>query len=194
MGDAAEDRMNAALLPEGDVIRLLLEQHARIRDLFKDVATASGEHKQHAFDELRALLAVHETAEEIVLRPVSKSVAGEDVVSARNDEEHEATEVLKRLERLDIASPEFAAMLAQLETAVSQHAENEEKHEFPHVLTECDADLRQSMGKALQGAVAIAPTHPHPSTAGQSAAAQLAVGPFISLVDRARDALSGSGR
>lgn len=194
MGDAAEDRMKAAQLPEGDVIRILLEQHARIRDLFKDVSTATGDHKKNAFDELRALLAVHETAEEMVLRPVSKDVAGEAVVDARNQEEEEATKVLKQLESMDIGSAEFDALLKQLETSVSQHAENEEKQEFPHVLAECDADKRQSMGKALKSAESIAPTHPHPSTAGESAATQMAVGPFISLVDRARDALSGSGR
>jgi hemerythrin superfamily protein len=194
VGDAAEDRTKAAQLPEGDVIRLLLEQHARIRDLFADVSTATGGHKQQAFDELRALLAVHETAEEMVLRPISKDVAGEDVVRARNEEEQDATEVLKRLEQLEISSAEFDTMLAQLQAAVAQHAENEEQEEFPHVLAECDAEKRQSMGKALKGAESIAPTHPHPSTAGQSAVVQMAVGPFISLVDRARDALSGSGR
>jgi hemerythrin superfamily protein len=194
MGDAAEDRRKAAELPEGDVIRILLEQHARIRELFKDVKSATGTHKENAFGELRALLAVHETAEEMVLRPVSKDVAGQTVVDARNHEEEEATEVLKELEQMDISSAEFDATLAKLEKSVSQHAENEEKQEFPLVLEKCDADKRQSMGKALKGAESIAPTHPHPSTAGESAAAQMAVGPFISLVDRARDALSGSGR
>lgn len=194
MGDPAQDRLTAAQLPEGDVIRVLLEQHARIRELFTDVRVAMGGHKRQAFDELRALLAVHETAEEMVLRPISKDVAGEDVVRARNEEEQDATEVLKRLEQLDITSAEFDTMLAQLQAAVAQHAENEEQEEFPHVLAECDAAKRQSMGKALKGAESIAPTHPHPSTAGQPAAVQLAVGPFISLVDRARDALTGTGR
>ena len=79
MGDAAEDRTKAAQLPEGDVILILLEQHARIRELFADVKSAEGERKQHAFDELRALLAVHETAEEMVLRPVSRDAAGASV-------------------------------------------------------------------------------------------------------------------
>jgi hemerythrin superfamily protein len=194
MGDAAEDRRKAEQLPEGDVIRVLLEQHARIRDLFKDVKNATGQHKQDAFDELRALLAVHETAEEMVLRPVSKDVAGEAVVDARNHEEEEATKVLKELERMDITSTEFDSTLASLERSVTEHAENEEKQEFPEVLAKCDADKRRSMGTALKGAESIAPTHPHPSTAGQSAATQMAVGPFISLVDRARDALSGPNR
>jgi hemerythrin superfamily protein len=194
MGDPAQDRMKAAQLPEGDVIRVLLEQHARIRELFTDVKSAMGGHKRQAFDELRALLAVHETAEEMVLRPISKGAAGEAVVDARNKEEEEATKVLKDLERMDVASDLFGRKIAMLETMVLQHAENEENQEFPQVLAQCDPEMRQSMGKALKGAEAIAPTHAHPSTAGESAAAHMVIGPFISLVDRARDAISRSSR
>jgi hemerythrin superfamily protein len=194
MGDPAQDRVKAAQLPDGDVIRVLLEQHARIRELFTDVKSAMGGHKRQAFDELRALLAVHETAEEMVLRPISKGAAGEAVVDARNKEEEEATKVLKDLERMDVASDLFGRKIAMLETMVLQHAENEENQEFPQVLAQGDPEMRQSMGKALKGAEAIAPTHAHPSTAGESAAAHMVIGPFMSLVDRARDAISRSSR
>jgi hypothetical protein len=193
MGEPAH-RPTAAELPEGDVIRILLEQHVRIRELFADVRSAMGGHKRQAFDELRALLAVHETAEEMVLRPVSADAAGEAVVHARTKEEREATTVLKDLERMDVASDLFSRKLAALEAMVHRHAESEETEEFPQVLARCDADTRQSMGTALKGAEAIAPTHAHPSTVGESAAAHMVVGPFIALVDRVRDALSGSGR
>jgi len=194
MGEPAQGRPAAAELPEGDVIRILLEQHVRIRELFVDVRSAMGGHKRQAFDELRALLAVHETAEEMVLRPVSADAAGEAVVHARTKEEQEATTVLKDLERMDVASDLFSRKLAALEAMVRRHAESEETEEFPQVLARCDADTRQSMGTALKGAEAIAPTHAHPSTVGESAAAHMVVGPFIALVDRVRDALSGSGR
>lgn len=188
MGNAAEDRATAAGLPEGDVIRILLEQHARVRELFEDVSTAEGEHKQQAFDELRALLAVHETAEEMVLRPVSREAAGESVVDARNHEEAEANKVLKALEGMDVSGGDFDARLAEFERAVSEHAEKEESEEFPHILARCDEQKRTTMGRALRAAEAIAPTHPHPSTAG-STVAQFAVGPMASLVDRTRDAI-----
>jgi hypothetical protein len=186
MGEAAEDRMKAAELPEGDVIRILLEQHARIRELFSDVKSTEGEHKQQAFDELRALLAVHETAEEMVLRPISTSVAGDKVADARNEEEAEANEVLKKLEGLDCGSAEFDKTLAEFEKSVDEHAEKEENEEFPAILAECDADKRASMGKQIKAAESVAPTHPHPSTAG-SPGAQWTVGPFASLVDRTKD-------
>lgn len=190
MSDAATDRAKAAQLPEGDVIRILLEQHARIRELFAEVQSEAGEHRQHAFDELRALLAVHETAEEMVLRPVSKDVAGKAVVDARNHEEEEATKVLYEIEKLDVDSAEFLSRIAQLELAVTNHAEHEEREEFPLVIAECDEDQRQKMGSKVKAAEKVAPTHPHPSAAG-SPVAQYVLGPFASLLDRSRDALSG---
>src|SRR5205823_4572174 len=105
MGDATEDRRKAAELPQGDVVRVLLEQHARIRDLFAEVKSETGEHKKQAFDELRGLLAVHETAEEMVLRPATKRVDDDHrgkIADARNEEESEANKVLKDLESLDV--------------------------------------------------------------------------------------------
>ena len=166
MGDATEDRRKAAELPEGDVVRVLRAQHARIRDLFAEVKTETGDHKQHAFDELRALLAVHETAEEMVLRPVTSQADGDDgkrIADARNHEESEANGVLKDLERLDVTSPEFEEKLAAFERAVDDHAEAEEQEEFPLVLASCDQDQRATMGKHMLAAQRIAPTHPHPS-------------------------------
>jgi hemerythrin superfamily protein len=189
MGQADQELAQAASLPEGDVIRILLEQHARIRELFADVSSADGDHKAQAFDELRALLAVHETAEEMVLRPVTKEAAGPAVADARNHEESEANKVLKELESLEVTSAEFDELLAAFETAVSDHAEAEEREEFPQILSSCDGDKRASMGRQLKAAESLAPTHPHPSTAG-SPVAQWAVGPIASLVDRTRDAIS----
>lgn len=188
MSNAPAERADAASLPEGDVVRILLQQHARIRDLFTQVKAAGGAHKQTLFDELRGLLAVHETAEEMVLRPTSRRVAGDSVVDARNHEEAEATEVLARLEKMDPSTPEFDHELASFEKAVREHADHEEKEEFPHVLAGCDETERRVMGRMLRAAEAVGPTHPHTSTAG-SPAAQWIAGPFASMLDRTRDAI-----
>jgi len=191
MGSAQHDRATADQLPEGDVIRVLLEQHARIRELFGEVSRSDGEHKQQAFDELRALLAVHETAEEMVLRPVSMRAAGKDVADARNQEEAEANTVLSQLEKLDCGSREFDALLGAFEKSVVEHADNEESQEFPQVLAQCDETQRRTMGTQVRAAESMAPTHPHPSTAG-SPLKQWAAGPFASIVDRTRDAIKGA--
>ena len=178
-------------LPEGDAIRILLEQHARIRELFTDVKSARGEHKQHAFDELRALLAVHETAEEMVLRPVARETAGAEEANARNHEEEQANEVLLKLEKMTIDSRDFDRTFLEFEQAVLAHAAREENEEFPAVRAGRNEAQLKRMGTMLKAAERVAPTHPHPGAAGKPAA-QWAVGPFASLVDRTRDAINGA--
>lgn len=188
MGDASEDRAKAAELPDGDVIRVLLEQHAQIKDLFAEVKRANGPDKKDKFDSLRALLAVHETAEELVLRPVSADVAGQEVADARNREEADANAVLADLEGLDVEDPEFDIRLEAFRKSVDEHAEAEEKDEFPQVLARCDAEQRRDLGTRIKAAEAMAPTHPHPESDPGSTKQKL-MGPFASMVDRVRDAL-----
>ena len=176
-----------------DVVKFLTDQHNLIKDLFEEVFSASDDSaREKAFTELRQLLAVHETAEELILRPVSSKVAGQQVADARDQEEEQANKVLAELEKMDVDSPEFATQIKAFEKAVSDHAEAEETQEFPQVVAKCDADERQKMGKRLSAAEKVAPTHAHPSTAG-STAAQAVVGPFASIVDRTRDAIMGTG-
>ena len=158
MAGAAEDREKAAKLPKGDVIGILYEQHARVQDLFARVEQSSAGTRQEAFDELVALLIAHETAEQSVLRPVSRETAGEDVVQARLQEEQEANQVIAELKKLDISSSEFDRMFAEFKQAVVDHAEHEETEEFPTVLEERDEDERRLMGERLSRAEATAST------------------------------------
>ncbi|MCQ4042675.1 hemerythrin domain-containing protein [Streptantibioticus rubrisoli] len=188
MTKADEERAQAAKLPTDDVVGILLQQHARIRDLFDDVKSAEGEHKQQAFEELRAVLAVHETAEEMIVRPVASDTAGRAEAEARNREEEAANKVLAQLEAMDISNPEFDVLLAKFEKSVSEHADKEEREEFPAVHQGRSEEQLVRMGKQLRAAEKIAPTHPHPAAAG-SPAAQWTVGPLVSLVDRTKDAI-----
>ncbi len=188
MGDAAEDRARAAELPAGDVIRILLEQHARVHDLFDQIAATRGAERAHAFDDLRRLLAVHETAEEEVLRPVTRDLVGKGVADARNEEEDKANKVLAQLEKLDCDSAEFDSLMAEFKSSVTDHAEKEENEEFPRILVELDAKRRGTMGSRLQVAEQLAPTHPHPSMAGAEAVTHQPAGPFVAMVDRVRHA------
>jgi hypothetical protein len=188
MSNAVQERQKAATLPEGDVIRILLEQHAQVHDLFAEIETAGGQLKKERFDQLRALLAVHETAEEIVLRPISAEIVSQTVVDARNSEEADANIVLKELESMDVDDPAFDVALRVFKTSVAEHAEKEETEEFEAVIAACDPVRRKQLGTRLRAVEALAPTHAHPSVAG-STSAQILTGPFASMVDRVRDAL-----
>lgn len=189
MSASDAERNAAARLPDGDVVGLLLEQHARIRELFAQVSASRGEGRKLAFDELRALLAVHEAAEELIVRPVAEKTAGKEEAEARNAEEKEASKVLKQLEGMDVASPGFDSALAEFEQAVSAHAEREEREEFPALVAQCSEEQRRGMGHKLRKAEHLAPTHPHPTATGKRAALAM-TGPFAAMMDKARDAMS----
>lgn len=186
---AQMEREAAAALPKGSVLAVLYEQHARIRELFAQVRSADGAAKQTAFDQLRELLAVHEAGEEMVVRPASKMITGEEIAKARNREESEAAHALADLEKQDVHSAEFARGIAKLELDVSDHARREETEEFPRIQTEFSPLEQQRLGERLLRAEKAAPTHPHPAAAG-STAAQYTVGPFAAMLDKAKDAFA----
>jgi hemerythrin superfamily protein len=178
-----------------DVVKFLKDQHNLIKDMFDEVLSASGdEARQKAFVELRQLLAVHETAEEMVVHPrARREVAnGEEIVDARLNEEHKAKEQLSKLEDMDISSKEFLDELTKFRDMVIDHADHEESEEFNKLQRELDSDDLGRMAKAVQAAEAIAPTRPHAGV--ESAKMNFAVGPFASMLDRARDLIGAALR
>jgi len=173
-----------------DVIAFLKQQHQQVKGLFSRVLATRGKQRQEAFFDLRRLMAIHETAEEEIVHPAARRAknVGEAVVAARLREENEAKRALAELENLDVNSPEFEARFRTLETAVLAHANAEEEQEFDKLADELPETELQKMRTAVQFAESIAPTRPHPGI--ESATANALVGPFATLVDRARDALS----
>jgi hemerythrin superfamily protein len=129
----------------------------------------------------------------MIVRPAAKDTAGKEEAEARNTEEKEANKILAQLEKMDLSSSEFEAQFAQFEVDVLSHAEHEETEEFPALESGCTSEQRQTMGRRLLTAEKMAPTHPHPTAAG-SPAMQWTLGPFASLLDRARDAFSTAGK
>jgi hemerythrin superfamily protein len=173
-----------------DVVKFLKDQHNLIKDMFEEVFSASdSKAREKAFIDLRKLLAVHETAEEMVVHPRVRHEAakGDEIVDARLQEEHKAKEMLSKLEGMDFDSPKFLDELAKFRDAVIDHAEHEENEEFTKLERNLKADDRERMAKAVQAAEAIAPTRPHAGV--ESAKMNFAAGPFASMLDRARDLL-----
>src|SRR4051812_27055723 len=173
-----------------DVVKFLRDQHNLIKDMFEDVLSANDpKAREKAFVDLRQLLAVHETAEEMVVHPRARQeiADGEEIVDARLKEERVAKEQLSKLESMDVASSEFLTELTKFRDAVIDHAEHEENEEFNKLQRRLDSDDLGRMAKAVQAAEAIAPTRPHPGV--ESAKLNFAVGPFASMLDRARDAI-----
>jgi hemerythrin superfamily protein len=181
----------AGLNSGADVVTFLKNQHEQIKSLFAQVTEATGDDKQEYFYQLRRLLAVHETAEEQVVHPRAKDTIedGQAIVEARLSEEHEAKETLAALEKLDVNSADFTEKFAQFQQDVIAHAEAEEREEFSKLAAELDPDQLERMRNAAELAEKTAPTRPHPGV--ESKPANLLAGPFASMLDRARDAITG---
>jgi hypothetical protein len=177
---------------DDSVLTVLHAQHDRIRELLTEVRGAEGESRRPAFETLRGLLAAHETAEEVVLRPVSVQVMNRDITADRNREERGIVKLLAGLDDIDAAAAEFGERFTAFEHAVLEHLSLEETEEFPVIEEQVDPHERAVMARWIERATALGPTRPHPAAAG-SPVAQRVVAPFTALLDHARD-LFGSSR
>jgi hypothetical protein len=130
---------------------------------------------------------VHETAEQEVLHPQVRLLVngGQAIADARLEEERQAKELLAQLDDLGPEAPDFDQRLEALREAVLDHAEHEEREEFPRLRRSQSRVQLEAMGMAVRVAEATAPTHPHPGV--NSLAANLVAGPMLAFADRTRD-------
>nr|BFF04755.1 hemerythrin domain-containing protein [Streptoalloteichus tenebrarius] len=140
--------------PSQDVVDLLVEQHAMIRELFARVTGADARNRRATFEELARLLAIHETAEEEVVHPLARRLlpGGDGVVRDRLDEEEKAKEMLARLDEMDAESPEFLSLLDELRMAVLTHAQYEERYEFLYLRQQGSPDQLARLVGAVRAA------------------------------------------
>jgi len=172
MNQVEMERMEARRLPAGNVIGVLLEQHAQIRELYAAVRNSTGPDRRDAFDRLRTLLAAHEAGEQGVLRPVSRQVVGQRIPAAHEEEEAEVARVMAELEGLDVAGDRFAEQFARFARVLSAHAVSEEDEEYPAVRAGRSDEELEEMGVRL--------------LAGRLELAAWPDGSFAELLDRAR--------
>jgi len=170
-------------------LEFLRHQHRTVETMMTAISGAPASDRGAMFDSLRELLAVHETAEELILRPLTRKTLdnGDEVADARFAEENEAKQVLADLEKLDPSTDEFRVKFDAFAVDVRKHAQNEETYEFAAIEQTQDETALSRLGSALEAAEKVAPTHPHPSAG--STTANVVLGPFASIVDRVRDAI-----
>ena len=175
------------LMKEGDVVDLLIRQHALIRDMFDEVRGAAPGERREPFRRLVRMLAVHETAEEEILHPFTRLRVdgGAGVVADRLREEREAKEMLSKLDEMGPEHPGFMDELDRLRLAVLAHARAEERYEFVKLRAETTAAERRAMAFGVRAAEAMAPTRPHPGV--ESMTKNLLLGPPTAVMDRAKD-------
>jgi hemerythrin superfamily protein len=150
-----EDAM-AAPKP-ADAVEMLKADHQKVRGLFQQYATASGQPKrQQIAEQVLVELEVHAQLEENVFYPAYEAQAGKTgtqlVAEARQDHQT-VKDLITELRALDGDNPEFAAKFQELVENVEHHVEEEETAMLPEaeeILAEQLEDLMDEMQELKQ--------------------------------------------
>ena len=174
----------------GTIIDHLTADHQQIKVLFSDVMFVRPENRADTFSQLVTELVRHEAAEELVLYPEVGAATGDGAAAIvpRLREQAETEQMLAQMETLDPRTPEFTAALAELSTAVINHAEAEERQIFPLLRGGEDPDALFELAARYEQAKQRGPTRPHPHVPDTPPANKI-LGPITALFDRARDAV-----
>jgi hypothetical protein len=121
---------------------VILEQHARIEELFQVVETSKGKERKDAFEELAQLLEMHEAAEREIVHPLAAHSIDEGaaVIEERLEEEDAASEMLADLVEAGPGSAGFDEDFQALRLAVLEHATREERYEFKQLAAGLSAE------------------------------------------------------
>jgi hypothetical protein len=173
--------------PSDDLVSLLTQDHAAIRQRLDEISDAADDSRAELFWKLTDQLVRHEIGEELVVYPVLReSLDGAGVADARQQEEAEAETLLASMEDFDPSSDEFAAALRQLKEAVEDHSQREESEAFPLLLAHENSSSLIYLGQKFKGAKLAAPNHPHPHMPSNTTAKKV-LGPIAAFFDRMRD-------
>jgi len=124
-----------------DVVELILTDHRRFEDLFRDLRSADGE-RHAALAELSALLVAHAEAEELEVYPAIRrsSEVDDDEVDHGAEEHAEGHEaLLGLLEAGEPGSASWDEKLEELSGSITHHLDEEERtilNDARHTLTE----------------------------------------------------------
>jgi len=181
-----------------DALAILKADHTTVKDLFrryKGLGDGAVKSKGQTMERIVKELSVHASVEEQVFYPdVKRRVPGSKRLVDHGLHEHqELKETLVRLQRMSPDSPEFDATMRKVIADVTDHVKEEESELFPKVRKAMSKQELTDMAALMRTARRAAPTRPHP-LAPATPPGNIIVGAATAVVDKARDALSGSGK
>jgi hypothetical protein len=117
-----------------DPVELLVEDHNKVRDLFKRFEGADDALKGNLFREIDIELQVHTQIEEEIFYPAVRKVKELEEMVGEAYEEHNIVDyVLGEMRKLSPGDDTFEYKFTTLKENAEHHAEEEEKEMFPKV-------------------------------------------------------------
>jgi hypothetical protein len=148
-----------------NAVNLLIAQHQEIRNLLDQVESGPAESRTLRFEELRQLMNVHETAEEEVLRPITRREAkdGNRLANGLSAQEAAAQQALAALAALDVTSDEFARQFTTFRAGVLDHMSDEESQELDALRERKDVGDLMALGEDVKAAEDPPTSRPDPA-------------------------------
>jgi len=175
-----------------DVIELLEHDHREVEQMFTEYEQATDPQERRTIaDKIIIELVRHSEAEEQAVYPMIRSHIenGDSIVEHEIDEHSQAERLMKELDGMDPANPEFGVLMQQLMTAIREHVAEEENVVFPQFRQTVSAEELDKLGKTVQALKKVVPTHPHPMAPDHPPFNAL-LAPGVALVYRVHDLLS----
>ncbi len=176
-----------------DIVAVLTKDHRTMEQMFSQLredATLSDEERRRLVDNVLVELVRHTVAEEMHVFPAMRDLVPDgDAIADKEIEDHaELERLMKRIEDVPMADPQFEPILNELIGGVRDHVRDEERHLFVALRANADPEELRALGSKVTNAKRIAPTRPHPG-APDTPPLNRVVAPGAGLVDRARDAV-----
>ena len=182
-----------------DVIEVLMHDHREVETMFAELESLKGaatdsdrSRRKDLVERVTIELVRHSVAEEAEVYPAVKEKVSAEEAERAKQEDAEAEETMKRLEKLQPDDLSFDAELATLMREIREHVAEEEGEMFPHMRQVFSEEELRELGSKVEAVKKIAPTRPHPSAPDEPPGDKL-LGPVVGLFDRMRDAVTRRG-
>jgi hypothetical protein len=142
-----DDLSRAEKYADDDILAVLYRQHADIAQALERVSQSQGDERAANLTAATEFLTRHEQAEQQIVRPIVEAEQQGGEADERNAEEQQADQSLAVLSAMDVDSDDFEIQFAEFKTAVTEHAEAEQTHEFPIVEHACSEAARIELGR-----------------------------------------------
>lgn len=176
-----------------DGFQMLAHDHADVLKGLTDFkATNNVLEKKRIMGMIIKELSVHAAIEEEVLYPMVREKMGSPIADKSLNAHQQLKQYLYQLEQADFEKDPngYMSIFSQMETILKSHMHEEENTVFTELRTKLNAKEVEDMGRRLENAKKIAPTHPHPGAGTTEGFKAKMMDTVAAGVDKARDAMA----
>ena len=134
-----------------DVLTFLKDEHDEAKQVFKKLGKAEGASATRLWEQLKAMLTLHEELEETFLYPQLKEEKNtEDLVLESYQEHHVMDVLMEEISQIEPSDETWQPKIKVLQENTEHHIEEEEGSLFPKVRKIWDARKREEVGRQME--------------------------------------------